>query len=345
MNARIRMAPKARLPGRPVPRALDGKSRDCPDDESPRIVDSMKKILWPAALLALVPLAVFAQTSARPPITGVSHIAVYTSHPAQSERFYVHDVGLKKGPDPENPSGVRYYVNPTQFVEVLPLPANAGNSRLDSIGYKTANAEALLKYLAAHHYTVPAQVEKGSDGSRWFDVKDPEGNKVEFNQAAPHPISMAGSDPVGYHIIHVGMLVKSKEAENTFYRDLLGFRPYWYGGMHSGKTDWVSQQVPNGHDWLEYMLSWGGTEPSQREFGVLNHFSIGVVNMEKAVTILDSGGRLDNQHTQMQMGKDGKWQYNLFDPDGTRVELMEFIPVEKPCCSPFTAPNPLPTEH
>jgi hypothetical protein len=40
------------------------------------------------------------------------------------------------------------------------------------------------------------------------------------------------------------------------------------------------------------------------------------------------------------MGKDGKWQANLYDPDGTRVELMEFQPVTDPCCSPFTAPSP-----
>jgi catechol 2,3-dioxygenase-like lactoylglutathione lyase family enzyme len=317
----------------------------CSHGKATRIVGAMKKILWPVALFALVSTAAFAQAPARPPITGVSHIAVYTSHPAESERFYVHDIGLKKGPDPENPAGIRYYVNPTQFVEVLPLPADSGNARFDSIGYKTVNAEALLKYLAAHHYTVPANVQKGSDGSRWFDVKDPEGNKVEFNQAAPHPISMAGSNPIGLHIIHVGMRVQSKEAEDPFYRALLGFRPYWYGGMKPGKIDWVSQQVPNGHDWLEYMLEAGNGPISQREYGVLDHFSIGIVNMEKAVTILDSEHRLDNQHTQMQMGKDGKWQYNLFDPDGTRVELMEFTPVEKPCCSPFTAANPSSTQH
>jgi len=305
----------------------------------------MKKILWPAALLALIPFVAFAQAPARPSITGVSHLAVYTTNAAAAEHYYVHDIGLKKGPDPENPSGVRYYVNPTQFVEVLPLPAGAGNSRLDNIGYNTTNAEALRKYLAAHNYAVPGHVEKGSEGSRWFDVKDPEGNKVEFNQPAPHPISMEGSDPIGHHIIHVGMQVHSRDTENTFYRDLLGFRPYWYGGMKPDRTDWVSQQVPDGHDWLEYMLEWsGGGQPSQRELGVLNHLSIGVVNMEKAVTTLDSGGRLDNQHTGMQIGRDGKWQYNLFDPDQTRLELMEFTPVEKPCCSPFTAPNPSPAE-
>ena len=41
-----------------------------------------------------------------------------------------------------------------------------------------------------------------------------------------------------------------------------------------------------------------------------------------------------------QMGKDGKWQLNVYDPDGTRVELMEFRPKERPCCSEFTAPYP-----
>src|ERR1700739_190770 len=109
----------------------------CPERRVPRIFDGMNNLRWHVALFALVATAAFAQTPARPPITGVSHIAVYTSHPAQSEVFYVHDLGLKKGPDPENPAGVRYYVNPTQFVEVLPLPADAGNSRFDSIGYKT----------------------------------------------------------------------------------------------------------------------------------------------------------------------------------------------------------------
>ena len=85
-------------------------------------------------------------------------------------------------------------------------------------------------------------------------------------------------------------------------------------------------------------------EVQQKVLGVLNHLSIGVVNMEKAVTTLDSEGRLDNQHTPMQIGKDGKWQFNLFDPDLTRLELMEFSNVEKPCCSPFTAENPVPSE-
>ena len=300
-----------------------------------------------AVLLSLsLPAVAFSQ--ARPAITGISHISVYTSHPEAAEKYYVHDIGLFKGPDPENSNGVRYYVNSTQFVEVLPLPAGAGPDRLDHLAYTTGDAEALRAYLGAHKVEVPARVEHGSDGSLWFRVKDPEGNVVGFVQPPARPLSIAGANPIGHRIIHVGLTVHNADTENAFYRGLLGFRPYWYGGMTSDRTDWVSQQMPDGHDWLEYMLSplSAGATPEvlQRQLGGNNHLSIGVVNMEKAVTTLDSEGRLDNRHTPMQIGRDGKWQFNLFDPDQTRLELMEFGNVSKPCCSPFTAENPVPAE-
>jgi hypothetical protein len=110
-------------------------------------------------------------------------------------------------------------------------------------------------------------------------------------------------------------------------------------------VDWVSQQVPGGHDWLEYMMVGDRSDSpvsrvDERQLGVLNHFSLGVRNMEEAVTTLIQQDRLSPRHDGPQMGKDGKWQANLYDPDGTRVELMEFQPVTKPCCSPFTAESP-----
>jgi hypothetical protein len=107
----------------------------------------------------------------------------------------------------------------------------------------------------------------------------------------------------------------------------------------------VSQQTPDGHDWLEYMMVGPGSDvPLEKvdanELGVLNHLSLGVRNMEAAVTTLYRENRLSTRHDGPQMGLDGKWQANLYDPDGTRIELMEFQPVSKPCCSTFTADSP-----
>jgi catechol 2,3-dioxygenase-like lactoylglutathione lyase family enzyme len=301
-----------------------------------------------AVTLAAFTLAAAAQTApVRPKITGISHLAVYTSNPEATDHYYREIVGAAKLPDPENPSGVRYALSDLQYIEVLPLPPGAGINRLDHVGWNTDDAEGMRKYLASRSWKTPAAVTRGSDGSRWFAVKDPEGNKVEFVQ--PPRLPKAVSDPtgIGHHIIHVGFLVHNQAVEDTFYRDLLGFRPYWFGGMKEGRIDWVSQQVPNGHDWLEYMLIGdpSGTgipaTMSQHTLGVLDHFSIGEDSVDAAYKTLAAANRLGAEHDpHTQMGKDGKGQFNMYDPDGVRIELMNFHATEKPCCSPFTASDP-----
>ena len=196
-----------------------------------------------------------AQTApTRPKITSISHMAVYTSDAAAAEHFYTVVVGAAKLPDPENPRGVRYALNATQFIEVLPLPADAGIRRMDHTAWNTESAEGMRKYLAAKGWKVPAHVERGADGSRWFEVLDPEGNKVQFVEPPAHPKPVNAPNVIGDQIIHFGIRVQSRAAEDAFYRGLLGFKPYWWGGMKEGEVNWVAQQCPDGHQWLEYMI-------------------------------------------------------------------------------------------
>ncbi|MDR3793301.1 MAG: VOC family protein [Terracidiphilus sp.] len=296
-------------------------------------------------LVALAAVAGWAQMGPdRPKITGISHLAVYTSDAAATERYYVESIGAAKLADPENAKGVRYALSATQWVEVLPLPEGAGINRLDHVAWTTASAEGMRKYLAAKGWKTPVAVEKGADGSRWFQVLDPEGNRVEFIQPAGKPVD--ASRAVGHHIIHVGILVHSREAEDGFYREILGFRPYWFGGMKPEKLDWVSQQAPDGRDWLEYMLSGGpGTgipaDMTQNRLGVLDHLSVGEKSVPEAYEKLAAEHRLMGRHDQgPKIGLDGKYQFNLYDPDGIRLELMNFHATNPPCCSPFTAADP-----
>jgi catechol 2,3-dioxygenase-like lactoylglutathione lyase family enzyme len=299
-----------------------------------------------AVFMTAVAAAAAAQkTPVRPKITGISHLAVYTSDATATEHFFTVSVGAVKEADPENAKGVRYMLSPTQFVEVLPLPEGAGINRMDHIGLNTDSAEGMRKYLAAKGWKTPAKVERGKDSSRWFDVLDPEGNTIQFVQPPANPKAVDAPNAIGHHIIHVGMLVHDRATEDKFYRDLLDFKPYWWGGR-DGKTEWVSQQVPDAHDWIEYMLSGGpGTGipagMSQQTLGVLDHFSIGVASVPDAYKVLVAADRLMGRHDQApKIGLDGKYQFNMYDPDGTRVEVMNFHATEKPCCSPFTAEDP-----
>jgi catechol 2,3-dioxygenase-like lactoylglutathione lyase family enzyme len=306
----------------------------------------MKTTTGAIALMTCAACASFAGTQSRTPIVSVSHIALYAADPPLSENFYVHDLGAVKGTDPENPRGVRYYFAPTQFVEVLPLPNGPVSiNRLDHVAFNTADAQGLRRYLASRKIAVPSQAQRGSDGSLWFDVLDPEGNKIEFVQppAAPPAVPVNG---LSNHMIHVGFIIHNLALENGFFRTVLGFRPYWFGGMRDDVPTWISLQVPDGTDWLEYMIVGSpegrGIPPDMNpaDLGVLNHFSLGVPNAEIAYTYLWNNNRLSGQANTPKIGRDAKWQLNLLDPDGTRAEIMEFHAIGKPCCSPFTAADP-----
>lgn len=299
------------------------------------------------ALAALLPTGSSAAPAPeRPPLASVSHIAVYAQDMAKAERFYVHDLGAVRLPDPEAASGARYYVSPSQFVEVLPLPpGTASLNRLAHIALTTPDADRMRAYLAAHKVAVPASVHAAPDGSRWFSVTDPEGTVVQFMQPPTHlpdvPVNALSS-----HIIHVGFIIHNRANEDRFYKDILGLRPYWEGGMRDDHRDWISMQLPDGHDWIEYMVV--GTpdttgvpaDMSAKTLGILNHFSLGVRDTRVAYTLLWNGDRLQGQPEAPKIGRDAKWQLNLFDPDGTRAEVMEFHAIGKPCCSPFAAPDP-----
>ena len=109
--------------------------------------------------------------------------------------------------------------------------------------------------------------------------------------------------------------------------------------MQNDRDDWVAIQVPDGTDWVEYMLNIK-PDADQRTIGVMNHVSLGVKDIKAAQAKLEARGWKANDREHAQMGRDGKWQLNMYDPDQTRIELMEFTPAEKPCCSEFQGQHP-----
>jgi catechol 2,3-dioxygenase-like lactoylglutathione lyase family enzyme len=271
----------------------------------------------------------------RPQITGISHVAFYSSNLAADKAFYATLLGLAA--DPSHPNV--YHVG-VQAVELEPLPPNHGHDLISHVAFATPDAEGVRKYLASHGASVPDKVNTGGGGTVWFAMKDPEGNAIEFVQERPELTSRHPEVPVSKVMIHAGFVVHDRAVEDKFYKDLLGFHVYWQGGMKEGETDWVDMQVPDGTQWLEYMLVKEGQQLSPRTLGVLNHIALGVPDMVDAAQLLRSRGWKPSENEKEQIGKDGKWQLNLYDPDGTRVELMEFTPVQTPCCSPYTGPHP-----
>src|SRR6185437_7885692 len=286
-------------------------------------------------------LCAFGQESnvKRPKITGIDHVVFYTTSPDANRHLYAVVLGLATA-SPIEPGQTERFLAGSQWVGYSPAPDPKVTNRMDHVAFRTTDCEGMRKYLAAKGVDVPNSVTKLADGTISFMVLDPEGNRIEFAQPPSSiTIEVGNQVPVSHRIIHAGFIARDRAKEDAFYRTILGFRPYWYGGMHPERTDWVSQQVPDGTDWLEYMLN-QPEHPDARLSGVMNHFSLGVKDMNAAQMKIESHGWKPSGDEHSQIGRDGKLQLNVFDPDLTRVELMEFAPVDKPCCSEFTGSHP-----
>ena len=304
----------------------------------------MRKLLI-LSLAFVFPSLLLGQTAAasRPAITGISNVTLYADDIPASEKFYASLLGWEQVPATGAQSGVRFYANHLQYIELLSPPTPGLTNRLDSIGFSTSDAESLRKFLAAHGVAVPQAVTTEQDGSRSFLMRDPEGNKIEFTQQGRSPKEpKSASQRLSTHIIHAGFVARDRAALDRVYKDLLGFHLYWQGGRDSSHTDWVMMQVPDGTDWLEYML-YLPTEPSRGQLNSAIHFSPGVVSIADLQQKLKRNGWLATAPVKPLLGVDAKWQFDLNDPDGTRVEFMEFRPVKEPCCSPYTGPQPIPS--
>jgi catechol 2,3-dioxygenase-like lactoylglutathione lyase family enzyme len=284
------------------------------------------------------------QPAERPRITGIDHVAIYVSDAAKSRQFYSDTLGLTAGCPHFTGPETCFVVRPSgQRLLLKPAPPEIRNGAhqdwLAEVAFATDNAPQMRDYLVAHGLT-PGPMQNDSDGARSFRLRDPEGNPIAFIQRPPTKIeSLPASRQIGSRLIHAGFVVKDMAVENRFYVQLLGFRLYWQGGFKDDGIDWYELQVADGPDWIEYMLNIPASA-DHKELGVQNHFSFGVKDVHAAAAELRKRGF--QTFDGPEVGRDGKDSLDAYDPDGTRVEIMEFVPVQKPCCHPYTADHPKP---
>jgi catechol 2,3-dioxygenase-like lactoylglutathione lyase family enzyme len=317
----------------------------------------MKRFVVAFAILFLASNAQARKPVRRPAIYGIAHVRFQYSDQESSLNFYARTLGY--GAQGCKDEKVWCFpVGGPQFIELSPAIPGSSGSFVEEVGFLISDVSAMRKFLLAqglhpgraetHGYSANSRTTIGPVSSHTdFEnshlsvaVNDPEGNRIVFVERHEGGVYRVHGDPrAGKHIIHAGFVVRNRAATDHFYKEILGFRPYWHGGMKDDKDDWVAMQVPDGTDWVEYMLNVSFTADKQ-ELGVMNHIAIGVPNIQAAKAQLLANGWKPGE--EPQMGRDGKWQLNLYDPDDTRIEFMEFTPVQKPCCSEYTGPHPKP---
>jgi|SRR5450755_1881653 catechol 2,3-dioxygenase-like lactoylglutathione lyase family enzyme len=291
-------------------------------------------LLWIVAL----PAGVLAAPD-RPEITGIALVRLRVSNMDASRAFYAKTLGLTQATKSCFSMAISapcFIVNSLQQIELVPSDPAENKNAVEAIGYHVRDAGSMREYLLGRGVKC-SEVKKSESGEKYVEVQDPEDHRVLFLSPGNGTVSSVAISPLSNQIIHAGFVVRDRAAEDSFYKDILGFRLYWHGGMKDDETSWVAMEVPNGTTWLEYMLNISPTA-DHHTFGVMNHISLGVTDLKAADARLIQNGWKPTE--EPKLGRDGKWQLNLYDPDDTRVEYMEYKPAAKPCCSEFTGPHP-----
>jgi lactoylglutathione lyase len=290
------------------------------------------KILITALLLASMVRAAPPEPPKRPRITGVAHIALYVHDIEKSRAFYKDFLGYAEPFSLNKPDGTLSLtfikVNDRQYIELFP-EVEPNTDRLNHISIEVDDAEAMRTYLGANGIKVPDKVGKGRIKNSNFNVKDPDGHTVEIVQYEPDGWSRRESGKymdgprISQRMMHVGILVGSLEPAMKFYRDLLGFQEFWRGSRDGKSLNWVNMKVPDGEDYIEFMLYDQIPAPTAR--GSQHHICLEVADIEKSLADLEKRPARKNYSRPMEIrtGTNRKRQLNLFDPDGTRSELME----------------------
>lgn len=271
----------------------------------------MKQIVL--CLLAYFAIAnAAAQQTGRPPIIGIASVEIQVTHLDSAVKFYGDYLGY---PLRRSAHSLIAQVNARQRIYVKDGLPPSQDDRLLSLAFQTTDLARMKTYLAQSGIRV-----RPGPGENAIAVKDPDGHTILFVQLPPaKPESATG---ISDRILHAGLTIADPVRADSFYAAILGFSEIWRGGATDSITSWINMRLPESTDYLEYML----VKPpaSRRQLGSAHHIALMVPDMQKAVDAL----RFRNGNVPSpRIGRNRRWLLNLFDADGTRVELME----------PFTA--------
>jgi catechol 2,3-dioxygenase-like lactoylglutathione lyase family enzyme len=307
-------------------------------------------ILW----VAMATMTLHGQQAVqRPRITGISHVAYFVSDLPRAVAFWHDFLGydepytLPKLDSPETRIAF-IKINDRQQIELLNEPPAMPHDMMSHLCFAVDDIAQIRRFLEAHGYTKPEFDGKTPTGDLVFEIKDPDGVLIEFMQSTPDSWEKKAAGKflpetrIAPRIYHVGYMVSDSEKTIAFYK-MLGFTETWRGGGNPKELSWINMKVPDGDDYVELMLYHAFPPPDQ--WGGRNHVSLMVPDIEKAVATLQSRPYLATYGKPLAIhtGVNGKRQMNLFDPDGTRVELMEPRTVSGVPAPSSTAPPPPPS--
>jgi len=276
----------------------------------------------PRALAALVLLTFLQAAAARPPILGVAHVRLLASDIGKARAFYSVLLGFPEVPQSNGMVAI-FRVNDRQRI-IVRRAARDVDDRFIDVGFETPDRDAARAWLASHGLKAETVDEPGEGGGDSVETTDPDGHAIRLIRLTGGDTLNDGADRrLSRRILHAGLTVRDAAKADAFYKDVLGFSEIWRGGRTDAAPNWINMRVPDGTDYLEYMLTTGTLD--RRQLGTEHHVALLVPSIQDALEAVRARTPADdpNHRATPHIGFNRKWQLNVYDPDGTRIEFME----------------------
>lgn len=294
----------------------------------------------------------------RPKLTGLSHVGLWVKDIAQSRAFYTGYLGFAEPFSLNNQDGslriTWMKINERQTIELFTVSAKTPKSgdNLYHVALETDDAQGMLKYLIARGVKGPGGkplaplAKPGQIGNYGYFCEDPDGHILEMVQYLPsgwtrqHAGQGLPDTRIALRMSHAGITVKNLEASLRFYRDILGCTEFWRGSKDGQELSWVNLRLPDSKDYLELMLY--HQRPTVDRLHTMNHLCLEVPDVAKAEAMLKTRTLPASckEPTPLKPGVNRKNQINCYDPDGTRVEIMDDHTIDGTITPSSDAPPP-----
>lgn len=266
------------------------------------------------------------------PIVGIAQVTFKSSDLAKSRAYYSGVLGLPEAFTLKDGTGVTsafFKVNDDQFIEITPTLKPGELIRQERVVFQSADLEKLHAIYTERGLN-PTSIAKGPDGNPVFRVKDTEGNNLDFLQYAAGSKQMQArgkmldAGRLTTHIWHVGIMQKDRAVSSAFYRDKLGFG----NGRDAGRGEYI--ELPSSDRNLETKdPPLDPNDPATKDqytrevYGAVYHMGLEVKDARVARDLAQKRGAYSDVRVRATVGNNRHWLIHLFDPDGTRSELME----------------------
>jgi len=267
------------------------------------------------------------------PIVGLAGVAFRVSDLAKARAYYQGVLGFAEAFSTKDQSGrvasVYFKINDDQYVEVVPDLKPGELHRQARVMFQSSDLRRLHALYTERGLT-PTTITTGPDGNPVFRVLGPSGAKLDFIEYVPGSQQgqlrgkLLDARRISTHLWHVGIYTEDRAASAPFYGEKLGLPR----GRDVGRGEYIETPSSDSNTETKYPRLDPNNPATRAQFeresmGAVEHMALEVTDMKTMRDLVQDRGKYTDLWVRAHVGNNRHWLMHLFDPDGSRAEIME----------------------